>query len=236
MQGGSKGIELESYQPNSAWDVTDTSWSAEIDNGEASIVFTLELRRKPMFFLLNTVLPVIMLSLLNILVFALPCESGEKASYAVTVFLAFAVFMTVISSTLPENSDSTSMFSVYIVLLTVQSTIITSISLIMVRMSNFDEHTKLPNILIYIVKISKCAFCKRNQKVEVEENKTKKSAAKIMELQDIDASSSTDAMIERAITWKEAMNALDIFLFVVFTFTILISTIVCLSIAKLGGG
>ena len=230
MEGGSRGIELEEYQPNSAWDVRNTSWEVEWESGEASIKFTLELKRKPMFIILNTILPIVMLALLNVLVFALPCESGEKASYAVTVFLAFAVFMTIISSTLPENSDSTSIFSVYVVLLTVQSTMITSISLIMVRVSSFGDNEEIPKIFVCLTLFAKCHLCRRRQKIFVTQDGP--NDVKKIDLKSIDDVSLQSNEHEFKPSWKDAMNALDFLLFVFFTSVFLVASIVCLLVAK----
>ncbi|KAL8596823.1 hypothetical protein ACOMHN_027152 [Nucella lapillus] len=60
------------------------------------------------------ILPILLLSLLNCLVFLLPVESGEKMTVSVTIFLSFAVFLSLIDSSLPPNSDSVCLFSVYL--------------------------------------------------------------------------------------------------------------------------
>ena len=85
-------------------------------HNEAVVVFELTIRRKPFNILQTVVIPIAILSILNICVFVLPCESGERAGYAITVFLAFAEFMTVFSSTLPETFDRFSLFSMYLVI------------------------------------------------------------------------------------------------------------------------
>lgn len=47
-----------------------------------------------------------MLSMLTIVLFWLPCDSGEKITLGLTVLLAFSVFMLMIGETMPETSDS----------------------------------------------------------------------------------------------------------------------------------
>ena len=233
MQGGSKGIVLDSYQPNSSWDILETSWEVEWESGEASIKFVLKLRRKPMFIILNSLLPIVMLALLNLLVFALPCDCGEKASFAVTVFLAFAVFMTIISSTLPENSDSTSVFSAYVVLLTVQSTLITGISLAMVRACSFGDDTEVPKIIVCLTSFVKCRPCRRSPKVHV----TAEKESTLDDVKKFDLKTITDISLETdendfKPTWKEAMNALDLVLFVFFTTLFATESVICYLVAK----
>jgi len=46
-----------------------------------------------------------MLSMLMLLVFWLPPESGEKISLQITVLLSFTIFQLVIRSNMPQTSD-----------------------------------------------------------------------------------------------------------------------------------
>lgn len=54
------------------------------------------MKRHPGFAVINVVLPLIFFGLMNIFVFILPIESGERLSYSVTVLLAIAVFLTIV--------------------------------------------------------------------------------------------------------------------------------------------
>ena len=102
----------------------------------------MKLKRKPLFFLLNIVIPILLLSILSVFTFALPLDSGERASYGITVFLSLAVFLTIVSSTLPQNSDTTSLLGIYLMLMTSSSTVIVLITLVQVRLAARDvkEH------------------------------------------------------------------------------------------------
>ncbi len=51
-------------------------------------------------------LPCLMLSLLDLLVFCLPPESGEKVSLGITVLLSFSVFLLVIADNVPQTSET----------------------------------------------------------------------------------------------------------------------------------
>ncbi|XP_076469984.1 neuronal acetylcholine receptor subunit alpha-7-like [Babylonia areolata] len=70
------------------------------------VQFTFVLRRKVTFYILNMILPMLLLSLMNCLVFLLPEDSGEKMTVSVTMFLSFAVFLSLINTSLPQNSDT----------------------------------------------------------------------------------------------------------------------------------
>lgn len=63
-------------------------------------------RRKTLYYMYNVVLPCMMMSVLTLLVFCLPPDSGEKIALGVTVLLAFSVFMLAIAEKMPETSES----------------------------------------------------------------------------------------------------------------------------------
>ncbi|XP_071083697.1 CHRNA7-FAM7A fusion protein-like [Haliotis cracherodii] len=81
------------------------------------IEVTVVLQRRTMFYILNNILPVVFVSILNTFAFLLPEESGEKMSLCVSILLSYAMFLTLINSFLPANSDHLCFFSVYVTLL-----------------------------------------------------------------------------------------------------------------------
>ena len=162
---GDEAVFLDEFQANSEWDLIDSSVAENVDDQRAGLIFTLKLKRKPLYTILNVISPIWMLSILNIFVFMLPCDSGEKASYAVTVFLAFAVFLSIISSSLPTNSESISIMSIYIVILTFQSTIITMIALTIIRVRQFES--PVPGVIVWFSDIMHFRCHKRKEKTNV---------------------------------------------------------------------
>ncbi|XP_055954375.1 neuronal acetylcholine receptor subunit alpha-7-like [Patella vulgata] len=53
---------------------------------------------------LNIILPVLFLSFMGALVFMLPADAGEKISLAITILLAYIVFLTIVSESMPQTS------------------------------------------------------------------------------------------------------------------------------------
>ena len=240
MEGGSRGIDLEQYSPNSEWDLIDSVASVEQESGEASIIYTLKIKRKPRYMVLSVILPIVMLSALNLFVFVLPCDSGEKASYAVTVFLAFAVFLTIISSALPRNSESLSIFSVYIIILTVQSTLITMAALTVIRIRQFE--TPVPKIIARVTSFLHCKCCRKERNSVVPEDQCSSNAivppmegfvTKKVHSDNLDNSNNGDEdPAEDMCDWKMVANGLDRLLFCFFTFVTVTSSLVCLIYAS----
>jgi len=117
---------------NGEWSVLETSVGRMIrtytccSHPHAHVVFEIRLRRRPLFFIYNIVLPCIMLSLITIfqvritpflgydilygcwcfiVKFRLPSDSGEKIVYGLTLLLTYSVFSLNIGEKLPETSD-----------------------------------------------------------------------------------------------------------------------------------
>nr|KAG5704521.1 hypothetical protein BaRGS_003832 [Batillaria attramentaria] len=76
--------------------------------------YSFQLRRKGIVYAVNVLLPLLLVSALNSVVFALPVQCGEKMSVSLTSFLALAVFMTLIQDSLPSTSDTVCYLSVYL--------------------------------------------------------------------------------------------------------------------------
>ena len=69
--------------------------------------FSYTFKRKPLYYIVNLMLPIIFLLLITFGVFWLPAESGEKASLGITVLLASSVFQLILTGHIPVNSDVT---------------------------------------------------------------------------------------------------------------------------------
>ncbi|XP_053399139.1 neuronal acetylcholine receptor subunit alpha-6-like [Mercenaria mercenaria] len=239
MHSGAKGIEMEEFETNSEWDVIDTNYTVDWESGEASVIFSVKIKRKPLYVLLSVIMPIIMLSALNIFVFVLPCDSGEKASYSITVFLAFAVFLSIISATFPENSEVIALFSIYLIVQTLQSTVITLIALVLARCASFDaDKTPVPLWLQCLLTVLSCQCCcrrriRKNQVADMESDS--KGISKIKEIaktrsafskaKDDEVSNENESAISPYNTWKTVVNKLDIVFFVFFTLVLVVSTI-----------
>ena len=109
MSASSPAIDFLEYEGNSGWTIVSSKIVAKTKRSDSYAICSLTLKRKPLYFLMNIFLPIMLLSILNMFVFILPVESGEKASFVVTVFLSLAVFLTIVSGKLPENSEKISL-------------------------------------------------------------------------------------------------------------------------------
>lgn len=212
------GIFLSELESNSEWDVVSTGWNTIVDILGTNVSFELKLRRKPLYVILVIILPICMLALLNICVFILPCESGEKASYAITVFLAFVVFMTIVTATLPENSENLAVFSIFLIIQTISSTLITITALILIRFHAKQDDDRVPKTLSNFLR----CFCRKHRKVDTSDKDS------------IEENNGAGINIQ-FITWKEAIGIIDRVCFLFFFLVLLLSAIITFSVAAANG-
>ena len=223
-------VDQEELVPNPQWDIISTNISytnESAGNGVDLISFEIKMQRKPRHHLTTMFLPIILLAVLDIFVFALPSDGGEKSGYAVTVFLSFAVFLTIVNATMPENSEKLSIFSIYIILQTGQSTLITIISLLSIRFASLDETTKIPSVLATMTRLLFCkTTCKNASNTKVikigNKGEDEEGTGKHAELND-----SICSLEDETCTWRKVANAIDVLCFIIFSMTFATSTIVC---------
>ncbi|GFN98803.1 neuronal acetylcholine receptor subunit alpha-7 [Plakobranchus ocellatus] len=131
------------YIENGEWEIKYTNITAEVLNisnsRTSSLVISFTLERKPEFLVLSILLPIVFLSLLNLLVFLIPVDSGEKISFGITVLLALSVFMSIIASMLPRSSESMPLMVRYIFCLLIISVLTVVDSIIIVRIHHMEQ-------------------------------------------------------------------------------------------------
>ena len=100
------------------------------------------------------------MSVLNVLVFALPPQSGERVSYSITVLLAIAVFLTMISDNLPRTSTPMSLMSYFLMVNLLNSALICVIAIFNMCVSFKESSKPFPAWVRFITNI----MCSRRRR------------------------------------------------------------------------
>ena len=163
-------LVLSMTDDNNEWLITDTNIKYTIFHEDLTYIdIYIVLERRYLFYVLNVIIPVVMLSMMNVFSFKLPSSSGERISYNISLLLTYIVLLNMISDSVPRVSKYISYLQLYII---VQFTLAISISILsitVVRMENDKYKTKIPQFVKILFKI----FLRRGQKVNLEtENNT----------------------------------------------------------------
>lgn len=138
-------------------------------------------------------------------------------SYCITAALGFIVFLTIISSELPANSDSTPYLSKYLIIQIFMGGISLVISAIQLRRCHKSEQQKVYTQFKLLVKV---AFCRKfKAKVSCKDKATPvyKQNTEIQDLKIYD-----DPI---TFTWNDVSSAIDFGMFYIYIFVYCISTI-----------
>ncbi|XP_048777885.2 acetylcholine receptor subunit alpha-like [Ostrea edulis] len=102
----SSTFDMLLYEENGLWSITSTRlyYHVNVYHFE-ELQLEINMKRRTAYYIAGLILPICFMNFLQILVFALPVESGERMGFSITVLLAVAVFLTIIQDKLPEASE-----------------------------------------------------------------------------------------------------------------------------------
>ncbi|XP_061888115.1 neuronal acetylcholine receptor subunit alpha-7-like [Entelurus aequoreus] len=113
--------DISGYVANGEWDLVEVTVKREdhiypcCPEPYPDVKYTIVMRRRTLYYGLNLLIPCILISMLALLVFLLPADSGEKISLGITVLLALTVFMLIVAEIMPATSDSVPLIARYFV-------------------------------------------------------------------------------------------------------------------------
>jgi len=190
------GLDMSEYIENPSWVIVAATRKRYIKNNNWHVDAEFRLLRRANFATFTLVTPLMALAFLNVCVFLVPINSGEKGTFSITVFLSYGIFFTVISDSLPQNSLQISYFVLYIVILLCLSVISVFYTVIQAKIVGAVGQKQCP-ISCFRQKIG------NNQVVPFENGP------------DVD---------EGSYTWEDFLRKLDTYLFVSFLFILSLTT------------
>ncbi|CAF0787162.1 unnamed protein product [Didymodactylos carnosus] len=169
-----KNDQTESIR-NSGWQIMNVEqgrvWRSKNNKTYGELVYGVHIKRRPLYYVFNVIIPCAMLSALTCMSFWLPTSSGEKVTLGLTCFVAFSVFMLMVAEKVPATSDTIPIIGIYLTI--VMS--LTSISVIMaVVVSNIHsqaaicttERHKAPAWLVDLALVKLPRLLKMKEKVK----------------------------------------------------------------------
>ncbi|XP_046373235.2 neuronal acetylcholine receptor subunit alpha-10-like isoform X2 [Haliotis rufescens] len=138
--------DMSNFKVNTEWDLVSVPVERHVvyygccPEPYPDVTFYVNLRRKPLFYTLNLLFPCILITTVALLGFLLPPDSGEKVSLEITVLLSLAVFLLVVSETLPPTSENFPLIGIYFCLSMMLVTFSTVLTVLVLNVHFKGQH------------------------------------------------------------------------------------------------
>lgn len=224
LRPASSTFRMELYEENGLWLVLSTRnyYSVNVFGFE-ELRLEINMRRRTTYYIASLLLPIFLMNFIQVLVFVLPVESGERVGFSITVLLAVAVFLTMIQDKLPEASEPNVSYLTYKLLvdMLLGCAMVAAVVVAIKMYHKTDSQHMSGKLRAFARRMNSC--CKRKQTaVYVEE--TEKSPVECVN-DDEDCN----------VTWNDVGRAFDKFFLMTF-FVLLVSnnSIYLITMATIG--
>uniref|UniRef100_A0A3P8SIY3 Cholinergic receptor nicotinic beta 4 subunit n=1 Tax=Amphiprion percula TaxID=161767 RepID=A0A3P8SIY3_AMPPE len=163
----SEVASMDDFTPSGEWDILALPGRRTVnplDPTYVDLTYDFIIKRKPLFYTINLIIPCVLITSLAILVFYLPSDCGEKMTLCISVLLALTVFLLLISKIVPPTSLDVPLIGKYLMftMVLVTFSIITSVCVLNVHHRSPSTHTMPSWVkLIFLVKLPTLLFMRR---------------------------------------------------------------------------
>ncbi|KAG9259759.1 neuronal acetylcholine receptor subunit beta-2 isoform X1 [Astyanax mexicanus] len=135
----------DDYTPSGEWDIVSLPGRKNEDPNDLTymdVTYDFVIKRKPLFYTINLIIPCVLITSLAILVFYLPSDCGEKVTLCISVLLALTVFLLLISKIVPPTSLAVPLIGKYLMftMVLVTFSIVTSVCVLNVHHRSPSTH------------------------------------------------------------------------------------------------
>ncbi|XP_077997446.1 acetylcholine receptor subunit alpha-like isoform X2 [Glandiceps talaboti] len=144
MRGSS---DITEYESDGQWDLMDLTLDAHVEYYPdhpgvpyTDVTYHVILKRRPLYFVVNLLLPNALFTIITVTVFYLPPESGEKISLSITILLSLTVFQLVLADFMPPSSFLPFLgYYFVVVMILVCLSLVSSVLMVTLHFGNTDE-------------------------------------------------------------------------------------------------
>uniref|UniRef100_A0A2K6EP81 Neuronal acetylcholine receptor subunit beta-4 n=1 Tax=Propithecus coquereli TaxID=379532 RepID=A0A2K6EP81_PROCO len=158
---------MDDFTPSGEWDIVALPGRRTVNPQDPSYVdltYDFIIKRKPLFYTINLIVPCVLITSLAILVFYLPSDCGEKMTLCISVLLALTVFLLLVSKIVPPTSLDVPLIGKYLMftMVLVTFSIVTSVCVLNVHHRSPSTHTMAPWVKrCFLHKLPTVLFMKR---------------------------------------------------------------------------
>ncbi|XP_002741012.1 neuronal acetylcholine receptor subunit alpha-6-like [Saccoglossus kowalevskii] len=144
--------EKEDFWENSEWEVMSVpgrNYTMKYDCCNeiySNIKYVVIIRRRSAFYVVNLIIPCMIMSFLTLMVFYLPPDSGEKVSLSISILLALSVFQLLVADIMPPSSIAMPLIGRYLMFteVLVMVSIIITVIVLNIHHRSGVMHDKMP--------------------------------------------------------------------------------------------
>ncbi|XP_041351227.1 neuronal acetylcholine receptor subunit alpha-6-like [Gigantopelta aegis] len=162
-------FQFENFHESDDWTLSETSVKVLTSEWQYPYVrMTLKMKRKPDKYIKSIIVPTIALAILNVFVFLIPNEYGERIFFAMNVLLMFGLFTAYSMTILPQNAFGLSTMGNYMVTFMVFSIVYILLSIFSLNLYHKDATAgRVPrgvwNISKRLETVLFCTCCAKRQ-------------------------------------------------------------------------
>uniref|UniRef100_A0A2K6PL89 Cholinergic receptor nicotinic alpha 2 subunit n=1 Tax=Rhinopithecus roxellana TaxID=61622 RepID=A0A2K6PL89_RHIRO len=103
-------VDLKDYWESGEWAIVNATGTYNSKKYDCcaeiypDVTYAFVIRRLPLFYTINLIIPCLLISCLTVLVFYLPSDCGEKITLCISVLLSLTVFLLLITEIIPSTS------------------------------------------------------------------------------------------------------------------------------------
>uniref|UniRef100_A0A673HKV3 Neuronal acetylcholine receptor subunit beta-4-like n=1 Tax=Sinocyclocheilus rhinocerous TaxID=307959 RepID=A0A673HKV3_9TELE len=163
----SEVASMDDFTPSGEWDILALPGRrtvSALDPTYVDLTYDFIIKRKPLFYTINLIIPCVLITSLAILVFYLPSDCGEKMTLCISVLLALTVFLLLISKIVPPTSLDVPLIGKYLMftMVLVTFSIITSVCVLNVHHRSPSTHNMPDWVkLVFLVRLPALLFMQR---------------------------------------------------------------------------
>ncbi|XP_038623209.1 neuronal acetylcholine receptor subunit beta-4 [Tachyglossus aculeatus] len=158
---------MDDFTPSGEWDIVALPGRRTVnplDPSYVDVTYDFIIKRKPLFYTINLIIPCVLITSLAILVFYLPSDCGEKMTLCISVLLALTVFLLLISKIVPPTSLDVPLIGKYLMftMVLVTFSIVTSVCVLNVHHRSPSTHSMPPWVkLVFLKRLPTFLFMNR---------------------------------------------------------------------------
>uniref|UniRef100_A0A8C5S312 Cholinergic receptor nicotinic beta 4 subunit n=1 Tax=Laticauda laticaudata TaxID=8630 RepID=A0A8C5S312_LATLA len=179
---------MDDFTPSGEWDIValpGRRTENPLDPNYVDVTYDFIIKRKPLFYTINLIIPCVLITSLAILVFYLPSDCGEKITLCISVLLALTVFLLLISKIVPPTSLDVPLIGKYLMftMVLVTFSIVTSVCVLNVHHRSPSTHAMPPWVkVVFLQRLPSFLFMRRPHNQSASQRLTNRKKNKVESL------------------------------------------------------